>query len=564
MKTLNEIRPIKQDGEADLLKQAGVTGVDIGYKYVGGKKIDELSIRVYVEEKKAEKDVPANERIPQTIKGVKTDVIQRKFVLHPLRIRLADLEVKADTGTYDPLKGGISIGPCRVIDGYVYVGTLGAIVKDNDSGDPMLLSNFHVMCVDDKWSAGDTMAQPSRVDGGHCPADVVGELQRASLGGQVDCAVASHTARDHACEIVEIGEVTGTATAIPDMAVRKRGRTTGLTYGTVDTVDLTVKIDYGNGLGVVTLTDQIGIEVDPAKSAKFGDNGDSGSVVVNDGRKVVGLHFAGNEDGTYGVANPIQAVLDALNVSICVPSKRVAGFQYSVKFVCGKSAGDVVARGRYFTAINVHNPTDKPIRFWKKFAIALPGEKPGPVSEFFGAELGPNQALEIDCRDIFEHTQSTADRFLKGFAVIESDVELDVVAVYTTAVATEHIETFHTERVPPRCLTSGLPDLVPVPDPEPGIGFCKLNDQNRLVVTVKNQGDADAGASTTMVEFFPGGSFALPTPPIPAGGSINLPPLDIPGACYNPNCNFRITVDANNEINEANKSNNSASGSCLG
>ena len=563
MKTLNEIRPIKQDQEADLLKRAGVTGVDIGCKHVGGKKTDVRTIRVYVEEKKDEKDIPKSEMIPKTIKGVKTDVIQRKFVLHPLRLRLADLDVKADTGTYDPLKGGISIGPCRVIDGYIYVGTLGAIVKDNESGDPMLLSNFHVMCVDDAWGTGDTMAQPSRVDGGNCPTDGVGELQRASLGGQVDCAVASHTVRGYACEIVEIGEVTGTATAALDMAVRKRGRTTGLTYGTVDTVDLTVKIDYGDGLGIVTLTDQIGIEVDPTKSAQFGDNGDSGSVVVDDGRKVVGLYFAGNEDGTYGVANPIQAVLEALKVSICVPSQRVAGFQYTVKFICGESVGDIVAQGRYFTAINVHNPTDKPISFWKKFAIALPGEKAGPVSEFFDAELGPNQALEIDCQDIFEHTQSTAP-FLKGFAVIESDVELDVVVVYTAAGATEQIETLHIEHVPPRYLTAGLPDLVPVPNPEPGIGFCELNDQNRLVVTVKNQGDADAAASTTMVEFFPGGSLSLLTPPIPAGGSVNLPPLDIPAACYNPDCNFRITVDANNEIIESDKDNNVASGICIG
>ena len=50
MKTLSEIRPIKQTGEADLLKRPGVTGVDIGYKYVGGKKTDVLAIRGYGEE----------------------------------------------------------------------------------------------------------------------------------------------------------------------------------------------------------------------------------------------------------------------------------------------------------------------------------------------------------------------------------------------------------------------------------------------------------------------------------------------------------------------------------
>jgi hypothetical protein len=83
---------------------------------------------------------------------VKTDVIQRKFVLHQLRMPVAELKVEADTRLYDPLKGGISIGPCRVIDGFVHVGTLGTIVRDNASGAPMLLSNFHVMAVDNRWS----------------------------------------------------------------------------------------------------------------------------------------------------------------------------------------------------------------------------------------------------------------------------------------------------------------------------------------------------------------------------------------------------------------------------
>jgi hypothetical protein len=32
-------------------------------------------------------------------------------------------------------------------------------------------------------------------------------------------------------------------------------------------------------------------------------------------------------------------------------------FQYAARFVCGKSAGQVVAPGVYSTAVNVHNPT---------------------------------------------------------------------------------------------------------------------------------------------------------------------------------------------------------------
>jgi hypothetical protein len=124
-------------------------------------------------------------------------------------------------------------------------------------------------------------------------------------------------------------------------------------------------------------------------------------------------------------------------------------FVYAVKFICGKSDGKAVAPGTYFTAINVHNPAKDRTGFSKKFAIALPAEKPGSMSKFINAELGPDEALEIDCRDIFEHTQSRAD-FFKGFAVIESKVRLDVVAVYTAAGATGQVETLYTERVSPQ------------------------------------------------------------------------------------------------------------------
>lgn len=124
MKNTAEIRPAKQAAEADLLKRPGVTGVDIGRKYVRGEKTDELAIRVYVEKKG---DVAEKDKVPETIEGVRTDVIQRKFVLQPLRVRVADLELEKDTGMYDPLQGGISIGPCRTVGGFVYSGTLGPL-----------------------------------------------------------------------------------------------------------------------------------------------------------------------------------------------------------------------------------------------------------------------------------------------------------------------------------------------------------------------------------------------------------------------------------------------------
>ena len=316
------IKRAKASAEGKLLKMKGVVGVGVGRKITKGEKTQEMCIRVYVEKKLPKARVAKKDMVPAEIDGYKTDVVERKFVLHERRVKLADMRPQVDAGTYDPLTGGISIGPCRNIDGFVFVGTLGCVVRDRATGDPMLLSNFHVMAVDNSWSAGDTMAQPALAfDGGSCPADVVGELQRAVLGGEVDCAVSSITARGHNCRITEIGAIRGTADAVEDEPVRKRGRTTELTHGFVDDIDLTVTVPY-DGIGNVTLVHQIGIEVDASKSAEFGMSGDSGSVVVNADNEVIGLYFAGTDDGSYGVANPIQSVLDALNVDMCTGDLR--------------------------------------------------------------------------------------------------------------------------------------------------------------------------------------------------------------------------------------------------
>ena len=239
------------------------------------------------------------------------------------------------------------------------------------------------------------------------------------------------------------------------------------------------------------------------------------------------------------------------------------GFEYVVKFVCGKGNGRVVAKGTYFTAINVHNPNEGGLGFKKKFAIALPSEKAGRVTKFFEAKLGPDEAFEVDCPDILKHTETT-EGFLKGFAVIESERELDVVAVYTAAGSTGAVETMDVERVEPRRRdagpTGGQPDLIPSPHPQ--FGFCNRVGE-KLIVTVKNQGTAAAGPSTTRVDFATGGSSSQPTPAIAAGASVDVS-FPIPGGCFQPDCSFRITVDSTNVVSESNEGNNTASGTCIG
>jgi hypothetical protein len=238
----------------------------------------------------------------------------------------------------------------------------------------------------------------------------------------------------------------------------------------------------------------------------------------------------------------------------------VAAFQYAAKFVCGKTDGDELAPGVYFTAVNVHNPTEREVIFHKKFALpGLESEQSGKTpKEPFDAQLQPDATLEIDCPDVRKHT-GVDDGFLKGFVVLESEVELDVVAVYTAAGGDGQVETLHIERVPPRRGQAGLPDLIPLPDPE--TEFCKRDARGNLIVTVKNQGSADAGASITTVDFVPGGPIAQPTPPIAAGGSVDLF-FSIPPACFDPDCDFRIVVDSASQVPESDETNNFASGTC--
>jgi len=109
---------------------------------------------------------------------------------------------------------------------------------------------------------------------------------------------------------------------------------------------------------------------------------------------------------------------------------------YAAKFVCGKSDEKIASPGQYFTMINVHNPS--PLRrtgYIKRFAIALPDEKPGAISKFFLGILKPEEAMTIDCENIYMHTQVPSGKFLEGFALIYANSELDVVSVYTVGHA---------------------------------------------------------------------------------------------------------------------------------
>jgi hypothetical protein len=253
-------------------------------------------------------------------------------------------------------------------------------------------------------------------------------------------------------------------------------------------------------------------------------------------------------------------ILAALSVLAARASAQDApAFEYAVKFVCGKSAGRVVAPGIYFTAINVHNPTGAVVVFKRKVATALPGEG-GQVTPFAEARLKPDQALEIDCPEILR--QAGNQDFLKGFTVIVSTVELDVVAVYTAAGATGRVETMHVERFPARRQSGCVgPDLIVETIEQPT--WDSANRQSEIRVTIKNIGNDAAGPSYARV--------VDPSTPQPGSGApyndVASVPALAPGASvtvifhlpywvFNPDATLEVTADYKNNVKECREDNN--------
>jgi len=76
MVTIEEIRKVKKKYERELLKKIGVIGCAIGYKYIDGKKTDELCIICYVKEKIPEEKLKKQDIIPKKIEGISVDVIE--------------------------------------------------------------------------------------------------------------------------------------------------------------------------------------------------------------------------------------------------------------------------------------------------------------------------------------------------------------------------------------------------------------------------------------------------------------------------------------------------------
>jgi hypothetical protein len=321
----------KEFAKESLLARKNVVGVAVGKKYTEGKPTDELSVVVLVEKKVTPQSLDALDLIPQEVNGVKTDV----FAVGRLEA-LVDRKAR-----HRPAPGGVSIGHHKIT-----AGTLGAVVTDVLSGKRVILSNNHVLANSNDAMIGDAILQQGYYDGGRLSDDIIGNLLRykeIEFGEEpADCPIAEGVAKvmntgakvikskhrmtaskiqaqavnyiDAAIaepvsdgvvldEILDIGVVNGTIYPYLGMSIRKSGRTTGYTHGSVLLLHGTVNVSYG-GDKIARFEEQI---IAGAMSA----GGDSGSLgVAEDENKAFGLLYAGSAQST--IFNPIDKVIETL------------------------------------------------------------------------------------------------------------------------------------------------------------------------------------------------------------------------------------------------------------
>lgn len=269
----------------------------------------------------------AFDNAPRNLDGVPVEVILTDKI-----VAMKSSGVSHKTIQTPPIQLGTSGGwRYDLANGYCCGGTLGSLV--NRSGSQYILSNYHVLEADIVLGgnnrvaqAGDPVIQPGLIDVG-CNAALAQDV--ATLSGikslpssNVDAAIAQvipgMVRTDGA--ILEVGTLSATTQAAAvGQAVKKSGRTTGLTRSSVSGLNATISVAYenecaGGAAFTKTFTGQILVG---NKASRFLAGGDSGSLMVQDvttNPRAVGLLFAGSS--SIAVANPIGQVLSFLNATM--------------------------------------------------------------------------------------------------------------------------------------------------------------------------------------------------------------------------------------------------------
>jgi FG-GAP repeat len=326
----------------DLMRQPGILGTAVGVDAA-----DVPVLTVYVDRDAADSGKVIRS-LPRELRGV------------GVQVQLTDkFRAMAHTAKQTPpIQLGTSGGwAYDLANGYCCGGTLGSLVSIN--GTQYILSNYHVFESDIVLGGngrvaqtGDPIIQPGLIDV-NCNinnAQTVGTLvKKSSLpGSNVDCAIAKVVPGMLRTDgsILEIGTISSTTVgAFINQAVKKSGRTTGLTHSTVSGLNATISVTYDNECAgrtafTKTFTGQIVI----ANSGKaFLNSGDSGSLMVEDvatNPRAIGLLFAGSS--TTAIANPINQVLAFLGATMVGVERKISGSIAGTGDFNGDGKADIV------------------------------------------------------------------------------------------------------------------------------------------------------------------------------------------------------------------------------
>lgn len=221
-----------------------------------------------------------------------------------------------------PLRIGASVGHANIT-----AGTIGGFVSLDGISGSYVLSNNHVLADVNKAKTGDPVLQPGPLDN-LAPKQLIAArfsncIPLSSSGlNLVDCAIAEvdDSVDISPSDVWNLGRYAGIASPYEQGSsfVLKVGRTTGLTWGRITAIELDpIEIDMGDF--VCAFGGQI--EVEGTGAGPFSQGGDSGSLVLDMGLRVVGLLFAGSTRGggngkglTY--VNPIGDVLSQLGAKL--------------------------------------------------------------------------------------------------------------------------------------------------------------------------------------------------------------------------------------------------------
>jgi hypothetical protein len=328
---LEHARAVLREHRELLLARPNVVAVGVGHKTTGGQRTDAVCIVCSVARKLPAQRLSARDVVPVALDALPTDVMETG----------AFQALQSRTGRLRPAPGGVSIGHRDVT-----AGTLGCLVRRG--GERFILSNNHVLANSNAGAAGDPVLQPGVHDGGRFPEDQIATLadfvpirfaespsdcslargmatllngfagllesrtrfrtvRPRAVENRVDAAIARPGLdADVSDEILELGAISGLAKLELGSPVRKSGRTTGLTEGRIEQIDVTVDVSYGAGR-IARFTEQL-------MAGAMSQGGDSGSAVLDAENRLGALLFAGSDTTT--VLNPIDAVFSALDLSL--------------------------------------------------------------------------------------------------------------------------------------------------------------------------------------------------------------------------------------------------------